>query len=93
MSRMGALRAGICQIVEAGAHTPHPGLGPDTPNPVGEGRDAPQVFKDVLFGDQPDGDVATVRVDDCRPEDSLCREASLRVVSQRPMPEVGQDEF
>jgi hypothetical protein len=61
--------------------------------PVGEGRDASEVFGDVLFADQSDWNDLSVAVGHHVPKHRLKLKDSFGVVTERTMSRVGNDQL
>ena len=71
--------------------TSHPGFGSDATGPVGEARNAAEVFLDVLFAYLPHwNDTASGNCEGAT-EESLQHEDAFRVVPERAVSEVGDD--
>jgi len=63
------------------ADSAHPRFRPDASHPISEGGYAPEIFDDVLLGDQPDRHLPTGAIENCSSKPGFCRKAALCVVA------------
>jgi hypothetical protein len=79
--------------IEPDARSRHPGFRVDAPHPIGEGWNSTEILANMLLGDQSHRDFATSGIGDRGAEHGFRGEASFCMMTQCPVPEVGQDHF
>ena len=80
-------------VSQMDANPAHPWLWSDAPHPVRERRYTTEVFENMLFCDEPDGNGTASGIGNRDAKDHLGGKATFSMVAKSPMAEVRNDDL